>query len=100
MALTEGLSAYAGNRVDVLDSHAGMHLVAWLRGMDHAQCEALIGYALSQGLGLHAIAPAYFSPPPRPGLLLGYAGLSVAELRDATALLGRCLRTLPAAEAA
>jgi hypothetical protein len=32
--------------------------------------------------------------------LLGYAGLSVAELQAASALLGHCLRTLPAAAAA
>ena len=99
-ALIAGLREHAGDRFDINDSHAGMHLVAWLRDMDHAQCRALIDYALTQGLGLHAIAPAYFTPPPRPGLLLGYAGLSVAELREATALLGRCLRTLPTAAAA
>ncbi|WP_424683941.1 PLP-dependent aminotransferase family protein [Frateuria sp. YIM B11624] len=99
-ALIEGLRRHAGDRLDIDDSHAGMHLVAWLRGMDHAQCSALIEYALAQGLGLHPIAPSYFSPPPRPGLLLGYAGLSVAELQAASALLGHCLRTLPAAAAA
>jgi GntR family transcriptional regulator/MocR family aminotransferase len=98
--LIEGLRRHAGDRLEINDSHAGMHLVAWLRDMDHAQCEALIEYASGQGLGLHPIAPSYFSPPPRPGLLLGYAGLSVAELQAAAALLGHCLRTLPAAAAA
>lgn len=95
--LIDGLREHAGDHLDLNDSHAGMHLVAWLRGMDHEQCRTLIEHAASQGLGLHAIAPSYFSPPPRPGLLLGYAGLSVAELQSATALLGHCLRTLPAA---
>jgi len=99
-ALIDALRRHAGDYLEINDSHAGMHLVAWLRGMDHAQCDALIEYALSQGLGLHAIAPSYFSPPPRAGLLLGYAGLSVAELQAAAALLGHCLRTLPVAVAA
>jgi GntR family transcriptional regulator/MocR family aminotransferase len=99
-ALIESLRKHAGDRLEINDSHAGMHLVAWLRGMDHAQCQALIEYALTQGLGLHPIATSYFSPPPRPGRLLGYAGLSVAELQAAAGLLGHCLRTLPAAAAA
>ena len=99
-ALIDGLRQHAGDRLDIDDSHAGMHTVVWLRDMDHAQCKVLIEYALTQGLGLHPIAPAYFSPPPRPGLLLGYAGMSVAELQAATALFGHCLRTLPVAVAA
>lgn len=91
-ALLQGLQRHAGTRILVENSQAGMHLVAWLPDLDHAQCAALIQHACSQGLGLYPIAPHYFQPPPQPGLLLGYAGVSVAELGEATALLGRCLR--------
>jgi len=47
-------------------------------------------------VGVYSMAPHYFAPPKRPGLLLGYCSLSVAELRDAMQLLGECLDAVPA----
>jgi GntR family transcriptional regulator/MocR family aminotransferase len=72
-----------------------MHVVAWLNGYDQASAEALIAHAHGRGLGLHPMAPHYVSPPRRPGLLLGYCGLSVAELREAMQLFGECLDAVP-----
>jgi len=91
-ALTEGLAEHAGAHVDVLDSHAGMHLVAWLRDHDEARCEALIARARGKGLGLYPIGPYYLRPPRQAGLLLGYAGLPAAEITVAMRLFGECLR--------
>ncbi len=94
--LIAGLHQYAGERVQVVHSPAGMHVVAWLEGYDHARAEALIAHAHDRGLGLHPIAPHYFAPPSRPGLLLGYCNLSIAELREAMRLFGECLDAVPA----
>jgi GntR family transcriptional regulator/MocR family aminotransferase len=91
-ALTEGLAVHAGNRVDVLDSQAGMHLVAWLRGFDGARCARLVAHAREHELGLYPIAPYYLDPPAQAGLLLGYAGLAPAEISTAMRLFGACLR--------
>ena len=93
--LLAGLRAAAGDRVEVADSHAGMHLVAWLRDLGHAQCEALLERALECGLGLQSLAPHCLKPTPRPGLLLGYAGISAADLPEAMRLFGRCLDEFP-----
>ncbi|MGH8078823.1 MAG: PLP-dependent aminotransferase family protein, partial [Lysobacter sp.] len=90
--LLDGLRRHAGEHIDIADSHAGMHLVVWLRGRDAAQGEALIAHAALQGLGLYSIAPYYLQPPDRAGLLMGFGGLSVAEIEAATELFGRCLR--------
>ena len=92
VALTEGLAEHAGDRADVLDSHAGMHLVAWLRDYDHARCARLIALAREHGLGLYPIAPYYLDPPAQAGLLLGYAGLAAPEISTAARLFGSCLR--------
>lgn len=92
--LIKGLRTHAGEYVDIEDSHAGMHLVVWLPKFDYEQCHALIEHACNRGLGLFPIEPHYVTPPPRPGLLLGYAGLSVNELREATELFGQCIREL------
>ncbi|WP_225562687.1 PLP-dependent aminotransferase family protein [Rhodanobacter sp. DHG33] len=95
-ALTEGLRQYAGDRVEIAGSPAGMHVVAWLRGYDHTRAEALVELARERGLGLYSMTPHYLVPPARPGLLLGYCGLSVTTLREAMQLFGQCLDDMDA----
>jgi len=92
--LINGLRRYAGERIQIADSHAGMHVVVWLRDYDHAQLEALIDYAHERGLGLYPIAPHYHTRPAIPGFLLGYCGLSSLELQEAAQLFGACLDAL------
>ncbi len=95
-ALIAGLERHAGERVQIVHSPAGMHVVAWLNGYDHERAEALMAYAHDRGLGLYAMAPHYFVPPECPGLLLGYCSLSIAELREAMQLFGECMSAVPA----
>jgi len=89
--------ARLGDRVDVADAPAGMHLLVWLRGMSRAQGEALRVRARVLGVGIPAVAPEYLSPPDRAGLLLKYAGISLQEIREAIPLLARCLDEVAAA---
>jgi GntR family transcriptional regulator/MocR family aminotransferase len=89
--VVEGLRHHAWRYVDLVDSDAGMYVLAWLRDYDHAAAEELIALARSRGLGLHLASLHYAYPPPRPGLMLGFARLSVAALREAMQLLGQCL---------
>jgi GntR family transcriptional regulator/MocR family aminotransferase len=90
-ALLEGLRRHCADHLTPNDSRAGMHLVGWLPGWSAPQVDALVAQALQRGLGLHPIGPHYLSRPAPAGLLLGYAGLSVKQLRAAAALLGDCL---------
>jgi GntR family transcriptional regulator/MocR family aminotransferase len=90
-ALIEGMRKHVGDRIELFGAPAGMHIIGWLRDLDDARTEALVDLAHSRGLGLHTLAPFYLHPPPRPGLLLGYAGLPPAELHEAARLLGECL---------
>jgi GntR family transcriptional regulator/MocR family aminotransferase len=90
-ALLDGLRACSHGRLDIADSQAGMHLVAWLRDRTTARGDAFIARALERGLGLHPITPFYFSPPDRAGLLMGYAALSVNEIRQALGVFEQCL---------
>lgn len=93
--LLDGLQRLAGERVEIADSHAGMHLVAWLRGRDRMQGQAFIAHARERGLWLAPISQYYIAPPDRAGLLLGYATLSVAEIEQAVALFAQCLDEMP-----
>lgn len=90
-ALVAGLREYARDRIEIFDTPSGMHLTVWLRGYDAARCQALIDYAHERGLGLHPMTPLYMKTPDRQGLLLGYCGLSVIDLREAMQLFGHCL---------
>ncbi|CAM5257489.1 Transcriptional regulator OS=Rhodanobacter lindaniclasticus OX=75310 GN=B1991_11350 PE=3 SV=1 [Rhodanobacter lindaniclasticus] len=95
-ALLEGLRRHGGDRVRIADSHAGMHVLAWLPDYDHAQLDELIRHVYERGLGLYPVAPCYHRKPAVPGLILGYCGLPEAELRDAMRLFGTCLDSIDA----
>ena len=94
--LLAGLRRHAGERVQIADSHAGMHVIAWLPGYSHAELNELIQHARDRGLGLYSIAPCYHRQPPVPGLILGYCGLHSSELNEAMRLFGSCLDTIDA----
>jgi GntR family transcriptional regulator / MocR family aminotransferase len=90
-ALLDGLSRHLAGDIDIADSSSGMHLVVWFRRLSYRGLDRLVAHALEQGLGIYPIHPFYQSPPPRPGLILGFAGLSPAQLHTAAALLAGCL---------
>ena len=89
--VVEALQRVAGRHIEIGPHHAGMHLVVWFRHMRFDRLGAFIDRAKALGLGLHPIHPYYHAPPPRPGLLVGYAGLSVGQLKTAVELFARCL---------
>lgn len=93
-ALIDGLRQHAGDAIELRDSQAGMHLVAWLPAFDEARLERLTLVARQYGVGLYSIAPYYLRPPQHAGVLLGYAGNSKAEITVAMQRLGEALRAL------
>jgi GntR family transcriptional regulator / MocR family aminotransferase len=81
------------------DSRSGMHMVAWLPEFTFQQLDALLLAARRRSLGVRAIHAYYANRPMIPGLLLGVAGLSAAQLRVSARLLGEAMsevRSLPA----
>ncbi|GAB3101005.1 MocR-like pyridoxine biosynthesis transcription factor PdxR [Lysobacter terrae] len=89
------LEQHCGDRLELMDSHAGMHLVAWIRDMPAAEGDALIRAAHERKLALYSIAPCYLQPPDRTGLIMGFSAMSPGELRDAVALFAQCLALFP-----
>jgi GntR family transcriptional regulator/MocR family aminotransferase len=90
-ALLEGLHDCSRGRLEIADSHAGMHLVVWLRDKSNADLDAILAHAHELGLGLHPIRPHYLRTPQRAGLLMGYCGLSVPQIREAMPVFERVL---------
>jgi GntR family transcriptional regulator / MocR family aminotransferase len=64
-----------------------MHVVVWLPELSYRNLSALIKRATTVGLGLYPVHPYYKKRPARPGLLIGFAGLSSAQLGTAIELL-------------
>lgn len=93
-ALLTALDAELGDAVELCGANAGMHLVAWLRGVPATQVGALARAAAAVGVGIYPVSAYYETPPSRAGLLLGYAAL---EERDIRAGVKRLAGLLPAA---
>src|SRR3546814_11486783 len=68
-----------------------MHFVAWLAGRSDAEAAALIEHARRARLGLYATMPLHLRPHDRVGLVMGYGGMSVAEIEQALVVFERCL---------
>jgi GntR family transcriptional regulator/MocR family aminotransferase len=93
-AIVNGLKRFEGRHIEIGPHQVGMHFVIWFLRLGFDRLDAFIERAESLGLGLHPVHPYYRVPPSRPGLLIGYAGLSVGQLRSAAELFGRCLEQL------
>ena len=89
--LLDGLRAIGRDRIDIADSHAGMHVVVWLRDKRDADLDAIVAHAEALGLGLHTIRPHFLQRPERAGLLMGYCGLSPAQIDEAMPLFAQVL---------
>ena len=72
----------------VNDSRSGMHMVAWLPQFTYRQLDALLLATRRRSLGVRPIHAYYANRPATPGLLLGVASLSAAQLRVCGRLLG------------
>lgn len=88
------LRRHGGERLEVQETYAGSHLVVWLRRLTYPEIPRLIELGVERGLGLYPVHAYYLNPPQRPGLLLGYGGLTADALERAGELLGECLDAL------
>ena len=90
-AVVEALQRLAGSHIEIGPHQAGMHFAIWFKNLPFNRLDAFIDRAKSLGLGLYPIHPYYRTRPARPGLLIGYAGLTVNQLKTAVELFARCL---------
>ncbi|MET0152795.1 MAG: PLP-dependent aminotransferase family protein [Candidatus Binatia bacterium] len=89
-ALLEAIATHFGDRAEVCGADAGLHVVLWLRDVRRERLAGVIERAAATGVGVYPAAPYYLRPPPRAGLLLGYASLDEAEIRRGIERLAQC----------
>jgi GntR family transcriptional regulator/MocR family aminotransferase len=79
-ALVKAIQDHLGDKLTVIGSEAGMHLVALLaKGISDI---AVSKRATAAGLSVMPLASCYASRTARPGLILGYGGTDVRQIRD------------------
>jgi GntR family transcriptional regulator/MocR family aminotransferase len=88
-ALVAALGHALGTHVEVVGDAAGMHLVAALK-RGHADGPVALR-AAAEGLWTMPLSSCYLGRPARQGLVLGFGGATVAEIRAGTARLRRLL---------
>jgi GntR family transcriptional regulator/MocR family aminotransferase len=79
-ALVNAIQNQMGEMAEVIGAEAGMHLVALLEpGTDDV---AVSKEAARRGISATPLSVCYSKPPMRGGLILGYGGVSLHQIRD------------------
>jgi GntR family transcriptional regulator/MocR family aminotransferase len=79
-ALVNAIHMGLGATLEVVGDDAGMHVAALMRhGTDEVAVSRRLG---AQGIAALPLSICYLTPPPRGGLILGYGGANVAQIRD------------------
>jgi GntR family transcriptional regulator/MocR family aminotransferase len=83
------LEAARGLALEIVSAEAGIHCIGWLPdGIDDL---AVVKRAVEYDLNLTPISSFSMEPLPRQGLLLGYGGFDVQEIRQGVQRLGALL---------
>lgn len=94
-ALLTALDRHLGDRVEVAGANAGLHVLAWLRGIPARRLPALRRRAAERGVGIYPATSFYLTPPHRAGLLLGFASLQEREIDEGIQRLAQTLDSQP-----
>ncbi len=92
-AVLSALDRHLGDRVEVTGVNAGLHILVWLPGFAARRLPALRRRAAEQGVGIYPVTPFFREPPPRAGLLLGFASLQEKEIEEGIQRLARLLNS-------
>jgi GntR family transcriptional regulator / MocR family aminotransferase len=90
-AVLEAFARTFGSEVTLTGANAGIHVVAWLHGVEATGLPDLIDRAGKRGVGLYPVTPYYVRPPREAGLLVGYASLSEEEIEKGVGILAEVL---------
>lgn len=81
-ALVAAIDREFGDRATVSGASAGLHLLVWLQRRRGGAIRDVHARAARVGVGLFTVDPFYATPPERTGILLGFAPLVPADIRD------------------
>jgi GntR family transcriptional regulator / MocR family aminotransferase len=88
-ALLEAIHEHLGNRVEITGDGAGAHIVLWPKR--RVSEDAILAQAASRGVGVYGISPYFLKKSARTGIMLGYARMREAEIREGIRRLSEVL---------
>jgi GntR family transcriptional regulator/MocR family aminotransferase len=91
-ALLEAFQESFGDQAEITGANAGIHMVAWLRGVPASDLPDLRARAAERGVGVYSVEPYYVRPPKEAGLLVGYGSLNEREIRAGVRVLAEVVR--------
>lgn len=86
--LVELVQQKLAGRLDLSPGEAGLHLIAWLIGLDDQTVSARL---LEAGIQAPSLSSYAVQSQPQPGLVLGYAALTESQIRQSVELMARVL---------
>lgn len=95
-AMLEAISQHFGNQVEVVGANAGLHVMLRLPAVPMRRVRELRHRAAELGVGVYSAAPFYLDPPTGGEVLLGYASLTEAEIREGVRRLAQAMKGLEA----
>lgn len=87
--LLDAIRSYAGDRVEMTGDGAGAHVVLWPR--HRVNEEEIVTKAAAKSVGVYGIAPYSLRGLRRAGIMLGYARLREAEIKEGIRRLAEVL---------
>jgi len=93
-ALLEALDAELGARASVHGASAGLHVLLELPRVRARDVSRLRAECKKRGVGVYPASPFYLRPPAHAELLLGYAALDEAKIREGVRRLRRAVEAL------
>jgi GntR family transcriptional regulator/MocR family aminotransferase len=86
-ALLDALDTHLGDRVEVSGANAGIHMLVWLRDLAPEDLDPLVERAARAGVGIYPVTPYFATPPPRAGLVMGYASMNEKDIQEGVRVL-------------
>ena len=93
-ALLDAVDAALGDRAQIIGTGAGIHVVLRLESLPSHQVGPLRAACRARDVGIYPVSPFYADPPDYAELLLGYASLSEADIREGIFRLRDALNAL------
>jgi GntR family transcriptional regulator/MocR family aminotransferase len=89
--MLEAVDQHLPAGVEIVGANAGLHLMLRLPHLPQRKFRELRHRASELGVGVYSASPFYLDPPAQTALLLGYASLTEAEIREGIRRLGQAM---------
>lgn len=91
-AFLDAMAGVFGDRVEIVGTSAGLHVVVWFKGFGAGDEESFAGLARAAGIGIYPISRSFSQlTDRRAGFVFGYASMPVRHIPDGVRLLGEIL---------